>query len=117
MRVNKLLLVTKKSAIEVDILFSGKLHVKASTKLNKRRNSTLDLTSSLRRLKYARNDFEHGRLTRSVGAYQAKSLATLYLKRDVIKSLELLKSYLAACKGNKVLFQRVELLRGNVKDL
>ncbi len=46
MRVNKLLLVTKKKAtVKVDILFSGQLHV-ASAQLNKRRNSTLDLARS-----------------------------------------------------------------------
>ncbi len=116
MAVDELPGVSQESAVEVDVLARGKLHVEARAELDERRDIAAHDAFAFAGLQHSGDNLEHSRLAGTVGAHKAHDRALGNLEADVLECTELLEVKLAFHQLDEVLLQVVQLLGSHVED-
>ena len=103
----------KERGAQVDILAAGQLLVEADAQPEQRGHAPLDANDPGRRLEYARDDPEEGRVARAIGPDEPEHLARLHGETDVVQRPELLPSLaqVRAKQAERSFLQEVLALR------
>ena len=80
----------EQSGAQVDVLAAGQLLVEANPQPEQSGHAPPDANGPGRRLEYARDDPEEGRLARAVGSDEPEHLTGLHGETDVVQGPELL---------------------------
>lgn len=113
---NELLRIAQKRAVQVNVFARGKLHIEARTKLDERSNVTINRAQPFAGLQHAGDDLQNGRFTRAVSAQNAKHIALLHFKGNIVECAEFLKAQFALSGGDYVFFDAVQLFACHVED-
>ena len=89
---NELLRVAQERAVQVDVFARGKLHIEARTKFDERSNVAINHARPVAGLQHAGDDLQNGGFAGTVRAQNAKHIALLHFKGDIVECAEFLKA-------------------------
>ena len=115
LRVDVLRRVAEDSAVQIDVLPRGQIHVKAGTQLDKRCDGAVDRDAARAGLIHAGNDFQQCRLAAAVQPNQAVEVTGHNIKRYIVQGEEFIKPDTAVQQRHKVFLETLMLFLGEVE--